>query len=97
MVGRSRRGEADGAASRLRKNHLGTAELRWPARLGEREPTPRNSRARLAGWARRGRVRCQKFEVLETSNRELRIAPISHVLRFTRHRLWCWQTFSASC
>jgi hypothetical protein len=57
--------------NRLRKNHFGTPELLWSARLGERDPTPQDSRARLAGWARRGRARGPKFEVFETSNPEL--------------------------
>src|SRR4029077_10489742 len=58
--------------NRPRKNHFGTPELLWSARLGERDPTPQDSRARLAGWARRGRARGPKFEVFETSNPELR-------------------------
>src|SRR6266849_8823907 len=82
--------------NRPRKNHFGTPELRWSARLGERDPIPQNSRARLAGWARRGRARGPKFEVFETSNPELRIVPFSPVSRFMRHGLWCWRTFSAS-
>ena len=44
-------------SSRLWNNHFGGAELRWPARMEERNPAPQDSRARLAGWARRGRVR----------------------------------------
>jgi hypothetical protein len=34
--------------SRLRKNHFGTAEIRWPARMGQEEKTP----ASLAHLAR---------------------------------------------
>jgi hypothetical protein len=37
-----------------------------------RENAPQDSRARLAGRARRGRVRGLKFEVFGTSNPELR-------------------------
>ena len=46
-----------------------------------------DSRARLAGLAR---VRDPKFEVseLRIQNFELRIAPFSHVSRFTRHDPW---------
>src|SRR6266850_4213706 len=47
--------------------------------------------ARPAG---RARVRGPNFEVPETSNPELRIAPFS---RFTRHGLGHWRTVSASC
>ena len=39
-------------SSRLRKNHFGTAELRWPARLVEQETTWQDRRARQAGKAR---------------------------------------------
>ena len=35
-------------------------------------------------------------EVLGTSNTELRIAPFSYVLHFTRHGLWRWRTFHHS-
>jgi hypothetical protein len=40
---------------RLRKNQFGTAELQWPARLGQQEYTTQDNRARharLAGKAR---------------------------------------------
>jgi len=72
-------------SSRLRKNHFGTAELWWPAYLEERDPNPQDSRARLAGRARRG------------GNPICPRAPFSHVSRFTRHGLWRWRAFSASC
>src|SRR3990170_4593144 len=36
--------------------------------------------ARKAGEARRGRIRGPKFEVFGTSNPELRVAPVAHVL-----------------
>jgi len=62
-----------------------------------RRTLPRDSRARLAGRARQTKVRCSRFPELRTPNFELRIAPFSHVSRFTRHGLWRWRTFSASC
>ena len=46
-----------------------------------------NRNARRAGS---GRVRGSKFEVFETSNPELRIAPFSPVSRFARQGLWPW-------
>src|SRR4029077_7709853 len=69
--------------NRLRKNHFGTAELRWPARLGQWE-RPRRIAAR--GW--RDGLGGRRFEVFGTSNPELQIAPFSHVSRFTRHGLF---------
>ncbi len=58
--------------NRLRNNHFGTAELQWPACLGEQNRTPQASHARQAGRARRTRVRGPKFEVFGTSNPERR-------------------------
>jgi hypothetical protein len=45
----------------------------------------KDSRGRLAEWARRPKVRGPKFDVFGTSNPELRIAPFPHVSQFTRH------------
>jgi hypothetical protein len=33
----------------------------------------------------------------EVRIQSVHVAPFSHVSRFTRHGLWRWQTFSASC
>src|SRR5712692_4323571 len=41
-------------SSRRRKNHFGTADLRWPARVGQQKNRAQDGRARLAGRARRG-------------------------------------------
>src|SRR5713101_8150612 len=54
------------------KNYCGTLELRWSAYLGQRENTAQDSRARLAGRARLGMVRCPRFAVFGTSNPKLR-------------------------
>ena len=53
---------------------------------------PRRIAAR--DWRERARVQGPKFRVFGTSNHELRIAPFSHVSRFTRHSLWRWRIFS---
>jgi hypothetical protein len=33
----------------------------------------------------------------EVGIQSVHVAPFVHVSRFTRHGLWRWQTFSASC
>ena len=33
----------------------------------------------------------------EVGIHSVHVAPFSHVSRFTRHGLWCWWNFSASC
>ena|SRR2546427_2357961 len=33
----------------------------------------------------------------EVGIQSVHVAPFSHVSRFTRHSLWRWRTFSASC
>src|SRR5437899_8723512 len=58
--------------SRLPKKYFDTRELRSSARPKRQEYATQDSRARLAGRARRGRVRGPKFEVFGTSNPELR-------------------------
>src|SRR6266849_4437153 len=73
--------------NRPRKNHFGTPELRWSARLGERDQTPQNSRARLAGWARRRRARGPKCEVFETSIPQLRNSDRAFLACVARHPL----------
>src|SRR4029077_19020534 len=58
--------------SRLPKKYFDTRELRSSARPKRQQYATQDSRGRLAGRARRGRVRGSKFEVFGTSNPELR-------------------------
>jgi len=58
--------------SKLPKKYCDPRELRSSARPKRQEYATHDSRARLAGQARRGRFRGPKFEVFGTSNPELR-------------------------
>jgi hypothetical protein len=53
--------------------------------LDKRKIFPQESRARLAGRARLGRVRGPKFEVFETSNHELRTSDRAFLACLARH------------
>ena len=86
--------------SRLRKNYVGTADLRWPARLGQEGNTP-------AGWSNR-----PDFSPARPWRAETRLVPskaaalrLTLVSRFTSYlarflrakRARRWRNCSASC
>src|SRR4029077_4558391 len=56
----------------LRKNHFGTADLRWPAGLGQEQNTTQDSRGRVRGF--------RNFEP-RTSNFRSRLSRMSRVSR----------------
>src|SRR4029077_13539609 len=67
--------------SRLPKKYFDTRELRSSARPKRQQYATQDSRGRLAGRARRGRVRGPKFEVFGTSNPELRTSDCAFLAR----------------
>ena len=70
-----------------------TSLVRTSETTGEhlRRITERDWRdGRDVGWFK---VRSSRFSELRTPNFELRIAPFSHVSRFTRHGLWLLADF----
>src|SRR4029077_17806098 len=48
-------------------------------------------------WDNERERRDARDERDEVRAQSVHIAPFSHLSRFTRHGLWCWRMFSASC
>src|SRR5437899_12656879 len=73
------------STSRLRKNNVGTLELRWSARVAQQESTParyRHETRETGGKGETTEVRGPKFEVFGTSNPELRTPDLACRAKF---------------